>query len=252
MQRRFSLAPLSHDCAVFLDIDGTLLNIAATPDDVIVPPGLHVLLHALAAAEGGALALVSGRALADIDRLFGRGLAAAAEHGAILRDATGRISRSIERDPALAGLAAPLRAAVAVRPGTLLEEKEFGLVLHWRTAPEWNSELTKIAESLAGPYPQLTLLSAHAALEIRQRGSDKASALSHFMRMPPFEGRMPVFVGDDLTDEPAIAWANAFGGRGLHVVRDFQNGVAGVHAWLETSLNQLKGRRDHVYSESGS
>lgn len=236
MTYRSPLAPLSRDFAVFLDIDGTLLDFAATPDGVVVPTYLPGLLRRLAIRQDGALALISGRALADIDTMFGSGIAVAAEHGAILRDAAGQFIRNGTEDTALVSLSAPLRAAVAARPGTLLEEKHFGLAVHWRGAPGFAADLTALAMALAAQHPGLQLQPAHQALEIRVRGPGKASALETFLCAPPFAGRLPVFVGDDLTDEPAIARATALGGRGLHVGRDFTGGPAAVLAWLEAGL----------------
>ncbi|OYV38862.1 MAG: trehalose-phosphatase [Acidocella sp. 20-61-6] len=239
---QFLLPPNS---AVFLDIDGTLLNLAATPNSVIVPPHLPELLRRLSIRLGGALALISGRSLTDIDAMFGLGLAVAAEHGAILRDAAGRALWTTPVDPALASLIGPLRAAVAARPGTLLEEKRLGLALHWRGAPHFSASLTASAIALAAPHPGLLLQPAHEALEIRVRGPGKAVALDMFMREPPFVGRLPVFVGDDLTDEPAIARAGELGGCGLHVGRDFTGGPAAVIAWLEAGFTEI-GNNGHA------
>lgn len=224
-------------CAVFLDVDGTLLNLAATPSAVIVPPHLHTLLHRLAGRVEGALALISGRSLADIDRLIGPGLAVAAEHGAILREASGEIIEILADNAVFLPLLEPLRAAIAAHPGALLEHKRFGLVLHWRAAPAAAAALTALATTLAAPHAELVLQPAHQALEIRLRGPGKAAALGRFMRLPRFAGRRPVFIGDDLTDEPAIALATASGGCGLHVGRDFGGDPASVLAWLEAWLN---------------
>ena len=232
------LPALSRDCALFLDIDGTLLDFSLSPDGVVVPPGLLALLQNLKVWLGGALALLSGRKLADIQALFGPGFAAGAEHGAFLRAANGTVIAEVSPNPALASLTAPLRAAVATRPGTLLEEKRFGLTLHWRAAPAMAGELTALAEALAAPHPELVLLPAHAALEIRPGGTDKGSALVIFMRQPPFLGRKPVFIGDDTTDEPAILRATEMGGRGLHVARDFGGATQAVRDWLAESLKR--------------
>jgi trehalose 6-phosphate phosphatase len=223
-------------CAVFLDVDGTLLDLAATPDAVIVPAHLRDLLRRVAQRVEGALALISGRSLVDIDRLFGPGLAVAAEHGAVLRDAAGHVFETMAHSAALAAILEPLRVAVGLHPGCLLEEKRFGLVLHWRGAPAAARSLTERAITLTAPYAALMLQPAHAALEIRQRGPGKAAALDRFMRSAPFTGRRPLFIGDDLTDEPAIARATARGGHGLHVGRDFAGGPAAVLAWLEAAL----------------
>ncbi|HQT47269.1 MAG TPA: trehalose-phosphatase [Acidocella sp.] len=238
MTYRLTQVPPSRESAVFLDIDGTLLDLAATPDAVIVPPQLPELLRQLAVRQGGALALISGRMLADIDLMFGTGIAVAAEHGAILRNADGGIIWRTPVSPALSSLIAPLRAAVAARPGTLLEEKRFGIALHWRGGPGFAAELTALATSLAAPHPELLLQPAHAALEIRVRGPGKAAALEIFLRDPPFAGLRPVFIGDDQTDEPAIAKALELGGRGLHVGRNFHGGPAAVIAWLEAALEE--------------
>lgn len=232
------LSVLSRDCALFLDIDGTLLDFSVRPDQVVVPPGLLTLLHGLKGWLGGALALISGRKLADIERFFGPGIAAAAEHGALMRGADGKVIKEATPHPALAAMAAPLRAATAARPGTLLEEKRFGLVLHWRGAPERAEELAAFGRELAAPHPELMLLPAHEAMEIRPHGTDKGGALVTFMRQPPFAGRKPVFIGDDTTDEPAIARANDMGGLGLHVARDFGGTTQAVRDWLAENLKR--------------
>lgn len=238
MTQCLPLPALSRDCALFLDIDGTLLDFSLSPDRVFVPPELPPLLRRLEAWLGGALALLSGRKLADIDALFGPGFAAGAEHGALLRAANGEMIVETSPNSTLAVLAGPLREAVAACPGTLLEEKSFGLTLHWRAAPAMAGELTALAGKLAAPHPELLLLSAHEALEIRPRGTDKGAALETFMSRQPFAGRRPVFVGDDVTDEPAIASASAMGGLGLHVARDFGGATQTVRTWLAESLEQ--------------
>ncbi|MDE1907385.1 MAG: trehalose-phosphatase [Rhodospirillales bacterium] len=215
-----------------------MLDFSVRPDEVVVPPELPVILHGLRDWLGGALALISGRKLADIERLFGPGIAAAAEHGALMRGADGKVITETNPHPALAAMAVPLRAAIAARPGTLLEEKRFGLVLHWRGAPEMAEELAAFGRELAAPYPELMLLPAHEAMEIRPRGTDKGVALNTLMAAPPFAGRRPVFIGDDTTDEPAIARANEMGGSGLHVARDFGGSTQAVRAWLTETLER--------------
>ncbi|HTQ71790.1 MAG TPA: trehalose-phosphatase [Acidocella sp.] len=232
------LPALSRDCALFLDVDGTLLDFSVRPDGVIVPLGLPAMLHSLGGWLDGALALLSGRRVTDIEALFGPGLAVGAEHGALLRAADGTLIAEASPNPALAALAAPLRAAIAARPGTLLEEKRFGLVLHWRAAPAMAQELAALGAALAAAHPGLMLQPAHEALEIRLRGTDKGAALETFMGMPPFAGRRPVFIGDDATDEPAIARAKEMGGLGLHVARDFGGRTEAVRAWLAQSLEK--------------
>ncbi|GAN80851.1 trehalose-phosphatase [Acidocella aminolytica] len=230
------LPALTRDCALFLDIDGTLLDFSLSPDRVRIPEGLPALLAALKSRLNGALALLSGRTLPDIERFFGCGLATGAEHGALLRAADGRLISVITPDPALKTLIPLLRAATEARPGTLLETKSFGLALHWRMVPQMGAELTALAEKLAASHSGLMLMPAHEALEIRQRGTDKGAALSQFMALPPFAGRRPIFIGDDVTDEPAIARAREMGGVGLHVGRDFGGRTQAVRTWLATGL----------------
>lgn len=229
---------LAPDSALFLDIDGTLLDFSIQPGAVRVPRALPGVLYGLRDRLGGALALISGRSLGDINVFFGPAIAAGAEHGAVLRGNDGKLISEIRPDPALEVLLAPLRAAVAACPGTFLEEKEFGLVLHWRGQPERGEELAARGRELAAPFPGLVLLPAQQALEIRTRGTDKGAALTSFMKLPPFAGRVPVFIGDDVTDEPAIARANDMGGRGLHVERDFGGTPHAVRQWLAASLEE--------------
>ena len=235
------IPPLRSNGALFLDIDGTLLEIAATPEAVHVPGGLRELLRDLAARQNGALALISGRPLPDIDRLFGTGLPLAAEHGAILRDAAGWVSVCVRRPPVLDAIAGRLREAIACQAGIFLEKKSFGIALHWRGAPGQAERLAALATDLAATHPDLIVQPAHQAIEIRAAGADKGRALKLLMRRPPFTGRLPMFVGDDVTDEAAIAEASRLGGVGLHVARDFGGSTAAVRAWL---LEAVKGGHD--------
>lgn len=219
--------------ALFLDIDGTLIDLAATPDGVSVPPGLATGLRALRDRLGGALALLSGRKLADIDRLLGPGLVCAAEHGAILRDSDGRIHATAQRPAAYDRWLASLNRAARQMPGVLIEQKEFSLTVHYRQAPEHEAELGQLVERLVGENEDAVILLAHSAFELRPRsGNNKGEALGGFMASPPFKGRIPVFVGDDVTDEPAIHKANELGGAGLHVARDFNGSTQMVRDWL--------------------
>ena len=117
-------------------------------------------------------------------------------------------------------------------PGVLIEVKEFNLVVHYRLAPAFEAELRRLVEELIAGSEDVVLLPAHCAFEIKARGGDKGTALATFMAEAPFAGRVPIFVGDDVTDEPAIAQAKALSGVGLHVARDFggepRDGGAGM------------------------
>jgi trehalose 6-phosphate phosphatase len=218
--------------AVFLDIDGTLIDLAPTPDSVIVPPDLPAALQDLRAKLGGALAILSGRKIADIDRLVGAGLPCAAEHGALLRDPAGHVAQLVQRPAAYEHWVRVFNRYAQSMPGVLVEEKQFSLVVHYRRAPEHEAELGQLVERLIGESDDAVLLLAHCAFEMKPRGGDKGDALAAFMAQPPFAGRVPVFVGDDVTDEPAIRKADELGGAGLHVMRDFGGSTQAVRDWL--------------------
>lgn len=223
---------LARDRALFLDLDGTLLDFAPTPAEVRPPVGLSTLLDELAAMRGGALAILSGRTLADIDRLTGTILPAGAEHGFVLRDNAGTIHKPIAATANRPEWRAALDSAAASMPGVVIEPKSSSLVAHFRRAPEHGARLRALVEGLIGEVPEIELLPANMAWEIRPRGAGKGRALEWFMARPPFAGRLPVFVGDDTTDEEAIAAAQALGGDGLHVHRDFDGTTRAVLAWL--------------------
>jgi trehalose 6-phosphate phosphatase len=227
--------------ALFLDLDGTLLDIAPTPDAVLVPPGLIDSLSGVGARLGGALAIVTGRARETVDNL----LAPLAPpggfgHGAELRDAEGRLggTDSVPRLPA--DWVSRLEREIASWPGVILERKPHGLALHYRAAPERRDAALAALESLlAGHAEDFALLPAHMAFEIRPRQATKARAVEALMRTAPFRGRRPVFVGDDVTDEAGMDAARRHGGLGLHVGRDFGGGPAEVRAWLARALARL-------------
>ncbi len=227
-----TLPAIGDDSAVFLDIDGTLIDIAPTPDAVVIPPDLGAILHRLRTRLGGAVAVISGRKLADIDRLVGADFAAAAEHGVIIRDAAGAVTQTATRLAEYDVWRARLKQYAGSRPGILIEEKAFSLVAHYRQAPEYEAELSRFVERLVGASEDATLLLAHCAFELKPRGGNKGDALTSFMAQPPFVGRTPFFVGDDVTDEPAIRAAIDLRGSGLHVNRDFGGSTQKVRSWL--------------------
>jgi len=219
--------------ALLLDMDGTLLDIAPTPDQVRVAPGLPEALRQLRDAMGGALAFVTGRPIEQVDGLFGNvPYAVAGEHGGAIRHAPGaEIVRAILPDLPVEWVIAAARIADA-HPGVLLEQKQRGFVLHYRAAPELGPLLRDAALALIAPLPgQFQLMQALMAWEIRPRGADKGSAVDALMAEAPFAGRQPVFIGDDVTDEDGMRAARALGGAGLRV-DEFFGGPADVRAWL--------------------
>jgi trehalose 6-phosphate phosphatase len=235
------------DWAYFLDVDGTLLEIADSPEAVRVPATLVTNLERLHRATDGALALLSGRRIADLDALFRPlKLPAAGVHGLERRRAD-----EIVESAAPAGVAAALRELqprlaefVAAHPGLRLEDKGVSLALHYRQTPKLESEVHDFAERIAAPYAdRLRLLLGKMVVELKPRGSDKGRAIVDFMAEPPFAGRRPVFVGDDVTDEDGFRAVNALGGLSLRI-GDERPSAAHAHlpsvescrAWLAGAL----------------
>lgn len=230
---RFGL-PDGDAWTVFLDIDGTLLDIAATPQSVVVPAGLLRDLARLREGLGGALAFVSGRSLDDIDRLFAPlVLPAAAEHGAIVRLPDGQIEEVDVVVPS-AWRASLARLAIEY-PGVLVEEKRHSIAVHFRQAPNAEYASRAAVDTLvAGAPDRFHVLPARMAFEIRGRRVSKEAAVRRLMNTIPFSGRRPIYIGDDVTDEPAIEAAQDLGGLGLHVDRNFDGEPARVRAWIGT------------------
>ncbi|HVV95401.1 MAG TPA: trehalose-phosphatase [Hyphomicrobiales bacterium] len=206
--------------ALFLDVDGTLLDIAPGPDAVVVPEGLPATLVRLAERLGGALALLTGRDIATVDRLMAPArLAVAGLHGAELRLPDGT-RQEADPPPELGPVRAALRAFVAARPGLLLEDKGAAVAVHFRAAPALEGEVAaEVRRLVAAAGPALALQAGKMVAEIRPAGGDKGSALESFLALPPFIGRRPVAIGDDWTDEAAFLAANQAGGRSLRVGR---------------------------------
>ena len=226
--------------ALFLDIDGTLIEIAARPNAVVIPEGLPPLLSAISQRLGGALALVSGRRLDDIDSMMApHRFPCAAEHGAILRFADG--SARIQRDSFVVPerLRETLRGAAVRWPGASIEEKTFNIVVHYRQAPSRGDEIHAFLRSLLAGE-DFEILPARMAFEIRHRALNKGAAVDAFMAEKPFASRVPVFVGDDVTDEDGFRAAEALGGIAVDVRAIFAGEPADVRAWLGTFALQLQ------------
>jgi trehalose 6-phosphate phosphatase len=199
--------PSSIDCCLFLDIDGTLLDFALTPDQVQVDDALRDLLRALDERCGGALALISGRSIADIDDLFDPlCLAAAGVHGCERRDAQGHLLRPSFDLTALEEFRARLRVAVRPLDGVLIEDKGCGLAAHYRLAPRMGSPLRATVLRLMPLLPpSFEMIEGDFVIEVKPVAHNKATAVEAFMQEPPFTGRIPIFIGDDVTDQDGFA-----------------------------------------------
>jgi trehalose 6-phosphate phosphatase len=227
--------------ALFLDIDGTLLEFADHPDDVVVEPSLSDCLHRVSEMLGGALALLSGRSLARIDQLLGvPDLPAAGSHGAELRRANGAIQRQVRDATGMASLRAYARTVLADWPDVVIEDKPDAIALHYRAAPAAATSVSAAAERLASAAgPRYRLQRGDCVVELRGAGANKGDALAKLMQEAPFAGRTPWMIGDDLTDEHAFAAADRLGGVGIIVgtrtptrARFSLAGPGAVRAWL--------------------
>jgi len=214
-----TLPAASKNWALFLDIDGTLLDLAPTPDAVVVPSGLLQVLENLAEVLDGAAAFVSGRPIEWIDRLF-RPLSwpAAGQHGAEIRLTRHDPVQSTVEVPDLSKLRAHTAAIAAAIPGVLVEDKSFGVALHYRNAPERGTELRERLEGLLRELKSdLQLLRGKMVFEIKAVSAWKERAVEIFMEVEPFRGRLPVVIGDDTTDEGAFRAAKRRGGHAIQV-----------------------------------
>ena len=232
------------DSAVLLDVDGTLLDIAATPLAVEVPPELKRALHALCEQTIGATAFVSGRPLTELDLLFDPlRLAAVAGHGAELR-VSGKAEPSEFDMPYDARISGDLRrrfaALASALDGVILEDKGYSLALHYRLAPEHAEVVWKTVAAACAPYSSssIEVLPGKQVIEVKFTAFNKGSGIRELMKHPPFYGRRPIFIGDDITDETAFAVLPEFDGLGFSVGRKL-SGVAGsfstphdVRQWL--------------------
>lgn len=219
--------------ALLLDMDGTLLDIAPTPESVRVPDGLLDDLRRLRERLGGALAVVSGRPVAQVDALLeGVPHAVSGEHGGAVRRCPGGEVEHAALPDLPSGLLDRAAAIAAAQPGVRLETKRRGFVLHYRAVPAAGPHLRAALAPLLEPHEdRLVLLAAHMAWEVKPRGADKGTAVAALMAADPFRGRRPVFIGDDVTDEDGMAMAHRLGGFGLRVAEVFGD-AAGVRAWL--------------------
>ncbi len=200
--------PLNERCAVFLDIDGTLLELASAPDKVRVGPGLPPLLLALRRRLGGAVALVTGRSISDVDRLFaGMRMPIAGQHGCERRDAHGTLHLHARETATLQRLRALFTDFARRHQGLLLEDKGATLALHYRRAPQLAAHVHRtVRETVeSAGATGYRLQPGKELVEVRPDGRDKGSAIRDFMAEAPFQGRCPVFIGDDRGDEHGFA-----------------------------------------------
>jgi trehalose 6-phosphate phosphatase len=244
--------PLAEDYALFLDIDGTLAEFAATPREVRIDRRLIEALPLLRVRHGGALALVTGRSITDVDRMFPElDIPVAGQHGCERRDALGTLHLHASDPDVLRKLRELFSAFADRHPGLLLEDKGATVALHYRQSPQLADQVHSAARSAfdAAGGEGYSLWEGKQLVEIRPDGRDKGKAIADFMLEPPFSGRKPVFIGDDITDEDGFAAVTALGGwsvkvgRGRTCAQYRLPDIVAARRWLLTSVSIELGNR---------
>ena len=227
--------------AFFLDIDGTLIDLAPDPEKVLVPPPLPPLLLELQMQFDGALALNTGRQLAIVDHMMAPlRLAAAGVHGTELRTRNGGEVTQLAPPVPIALMREVEAASFTLHPDLKVEDKRVGIAVHFRHVPECETKLHAALERIVAGWTQFEMRPGRKVLELVPRGVTKATAIAHFLDRAPFRGRLPVVIGDDVGDGPALAYARELGGVAMTVAGEhFPQATAtfsdpaSVRAWLQ-------------------
>lgn len=236
---------LLDNASLFLDFDGTLVELASTPDSVEVEAPILILLQEIQQRMGGRVALLTGRRASDIGQLIHPvELPLAGSHG-LERVVPGLDSVPVPQPEGLSEVIQALKQLEASHPGVLIEEKPAGVAIHYRLAPEAEAICRERAERAAMAIG-MELQHGKKLVELKQPGFDKGSAVRHFMAEPPFAGTRPIFIGDDLTDEHGFVAVRQFDGCGILVGPERATAatyrlpdVESVRAWLETACSEL-------------
>ncbi len=242
---------LRRDCALFLDIDGTMAELASVPEAVEVDLALIRHLPRIVLDLGGALALVTGRSITSADELFpGLKLPMAGQHGCERRDAAGSIHLHAPNKQTQAKLRKLLQGLARRHPQLLLEDKGPALALHYRATPALASHVHRVVRRSLRGAEGYSVQPGKLLIEVKPQGRDKGTAISDFMGETPFAGRLPVFVGDDLTDEHGFATVERLGGWTVKVGTGRTNAryrladVTAVVRWLMAPIDDTPGHID--------
>jgi trehalose 6-phosphate phosphatase len=205
--------------AWFFDIDGTLIEIAATPSSVVVHDDLPHIISRLHELSGGAVSLITGRAVSDVESFLPLpGIAVAGQHGLEMRSAEGEVS--VDKPPRadFATIESELAGIAKRHHGLIVEHKGGSVALHYRRAPQLAGYAHRVMRDIQSRHaPDLVIQKGKRVVELRARGTDKGVAINTLMQLPPFHGRVPAFVGDDVTDEAGFALVNEMGGHSIKV-----------------------------------
>lgn len=236
---------LLRDAALFLDFDGTLVELARTPDAVGVDDRLARILTLLSQKLDGRVAIVSGRPVAALRQLMPMPMLTVGSHGMEFGAVDGTIDIPV-RPRALAEILARMDEFAERCPGVIVEDKPLGVALHYRQVPDAEAMCLDLAEALAEQH-ELHLQPGKLMIEVRAPGGDKGSAIERLMREPEMHGARPVFMGDDLTDEPGFAAVARLGGAGILVGAERATeatyrlpDVSSALAWLEAAAAELE------------
>lgn len=231
--------------AWFFDVDGTLVEIAATPSDIVVHDDLPHLIARLNVLSGGAVALITGRTISNVDEVIPvPGLSIAGQHGLEVRTASGSVDAA-KTDADFAKIVDELSELSRRHPGLIVEPKGSSVALHYRRVPKLAGYAHRVIRSLESRYgPGLTVQKGKMVVELRAEGRDKGEAIQRLMKTEPFKGRIPVFIGDDVTDEAGFETINTLDGISIKVGRGRTNAryrlrsVDDVRSWLAESLSK--------------
>lgn len=242
-----AIVPHLDKCALLFDIDGTLIDLAPTPDGIYIPPELPGQLKELWRRTSGALALVSGRTIVNIDEIVKPvRLPAVGGHGAEMRLSADGEVQAAEVRPMDAHLKNRFMAIGNFSPGILIEDKGYSMALHYRLAPQAERHIFDAVAAIRADLPEapIEVLNGKFVVEIKHEGFSKATAVRELMKQPPFAGRRPIFLGDDVTDETVFAIMGDIDGIAYSVGRKAQ-GVAGhfdtpqdVRMWIAAMLKE--------------
>lgn len=241
------IVPDLDQTALLLDIDGTLIELAPTPRDIVVPPKLGATLQALHERLNGALVLVSGRSLTDIDVIFAPlQFPAVGGHGAEMRLSVENEAVASRAPPMDNDLKKRFIAIADLSPGIIYEDKGYSVALHYRLAPQFERAIYEAVSAIRADLPQapIEVLPGKFVCEIKPAGFTKATGVRELMSHAPFSGRKPIFIGDDVTDESVFAIMPSFNGvsfsvgrRALGVNGEFRT-PKDVREWLTRLLDE--------------
>ncbi len=234
------MPPVPDHPALFLDFDGTLVEIADRPDGIAVAAALPGIVERLVQKTGGAVAVISGRQVEQIDHYLRVAIPMAGMHGLERRLLPDQPIETAAPPPEIATLRERLTGSPLITGGVRLEDKGAGLAVHYRAAPDRRQEVLDAMETAIADLPSLHLIDGKMVVEAKGKGFDKGAAVDFFMARAPFKGRTPIFIGDDTTDEDGMRAADAAGGFGIKVgdgptsARYHLPSVNAVHDWLST------------------